>query len=63
MPLSQKLEITVAKVLNMDIIFAQTHQFTSEGLYSPSGAVWSTFDGWRHFFILHQNLDPHLLPL
>ncbi len=29
----QKLEITVYKVLKMDIIPTQMHQFTSEGLY------------------------------
>ncbi len=31
----RKLEITVFKVLNMDIILTQTHHFTSEGLYLP----------------------------
>ncbi len=39
----------------MTIILTQTHRFTSEGLYSPPGAMWSYFyDGTLYFASKYQ---------
>ncbi len=51
--LSYRKAITLSKVLNMDIFLTQTHRFTSEGIYLPPRAVWSTFfmmDGCTFFW-------------